>query len=95
MPWNVPAVTVTRGPSTRSRRTSSPAARRVNVMTSTWPASADPSAMRRAMRRVRTLVLPLPAGATMHSGAPSDTTARRWSGSRSASSASTSTRSRY
>ena len=49
----------------RSRRRSSPAASRVNVRASVWRASAVPVAMRWAMRRVSTVVLPEPAPAMM------------------------------
>ena len=88
----MPAATASRGPSARRRPASSPAARRVKVMTSTWLGSADPSRMRRAMRRVSTRVLPEPAGATTQSGAPSESTAVRCSGSRSSRSGSGATR---
>ena len=50
--WNVPAVTELSTPNASSRSTNSPAARRVNVTTSTWRASASCSRTRNATRRV-------------------------------------------
>src|SRR5215216_6782565 len=61
--WNVPASTWSRTPDRRSRRRSSPAASRVKVRARVWRASAVPIAMRWAMRRVSTRVLPEPAPA--------------------------------
>ena len=64
----------------RSRPASSPAASPGEREGQHVAGSADPSRMRRAMRRVSTRVLPEPAGARMQSGAPSDRTAVRCSG---------------
>src|SRR5207249_10450074 len=56
--------------------TSSPAARRVKVTASTCRASASSSRTRQAILRVRTRVLPDPAGARIASGKCVSVTAR-------------------
>ena len=73
--WKVPAVASPRRPRRPSRSSSSPAALRVKVRASTCRGSAAPVATRWAMRRVRTRVLPDPAGARTTRGMAVEVTA--------------------
>ena len=72
------------GPTSSATRSFiSPAALFVKVMAMISLGRAAPVAMRWAMRRVRTRVLPDPAPATISSGVPRCSTAARWAGLRS------------
>ena len=80
--WNVAThircATGPTSPATRSRI--SAAALLVKVMARIWPGCTPRSAMRCAMRRVSTAVLPEPAPATISSGDPACSTAARCCG---------------
>ena len=87
--WNVETHILSAVGPTRSatRLRISSAALLVNVMARIPHGGASPVAMRWAMRRVSTLVLPDPAPAMISSGPPRCSTAARWGMVRSSSSA--------